>query len=75
MRKQDVKLNECVVCKARVSMQYLQSREGEGDTVHGEKYYFISCSGFSHHVEVRHKRKDACMRLWNLINKGEQKKK
>jgi hypothetical protein len=76
MRKRDVKLKERVVCKAKVSMQYLLSDEGEGDPVHGAKYYFISCSGFSHNIAVRHKRKDACMRLWNLINnEGGQKGK
>lgn len=75
MRKRDIKLNVCKICHRKVSMQYIVSVEGQIDDFLGFKYYIVSCDGFGHQIVARHKRKDACMRLWNLINDGGQKGK
>jgi len=67
VRKKDLKVNRCCVCKFPVKLQRVTPEHGLND----ERWYEIRCHGFGHTIVAHHKSKVNVVDIWNTINSKE----
>jgi len=69
VRKKDLNINVCSVCKFRPKLRRVESFDLVGG-LSGEKWYEIRCQGFGHSIVAHHRGKSNAVQIWNTINPG-----